>query len=98
MTLSLEQVEHVAQLAQLALTDREKELFCEQLSAVLDYAERLQELDTDDIPLTATVLPLQNVLREDEVQPSLPLADVLANAPDAEEDWFRVPLILEGEG
>jgi aspartyl-tRNA(Asn)/glutamyl-tRNA(Gln) amidotransferase subunit C len=97
MKLSLTQVEHVAQLAQLALTDREKELFREQLSAILEYAERLQELDTDDIPLTATVLPLENVLRDDEVQPSLPLADVLANAPDVEDGCFRVPVILESE-
>ena len=97
MKLSLTQVEHVAQLAQLALTDREKELFREQLSAILEYAERLQELNTDDIPLTATVLPLENVLRDDEVQPSLPLADVLANAPDVEDNCFRVPVILESE-
>ncbi len=98
MKLSLSQVEHVAELAQLALTEREKELFREQLSSILEYAERLQRLDTDAIPPTATVLPLENVMRADEMQPSLSLADVLANAPDVEGDCIRVPVVLEGEG
>jgi aspartyl-tRNA(Asn)/glutamyl-tRNA(Gln) amidotransferase subunit C len=97
MKLSLAQVEHVAKLAQLALTDQEKELFREQLSSILQYAERLQELDTGDIPPTASVLPLENVMRNDEIQPSLPLADVLTNAPAVENDCFRVPVVLEGE-
>ncbi len=97
MKLSLAHVEHVAKLAQLALTDQEKELFREQLSSILQYAERLQEVDTSDIPPTATVLPLANIMRDDQVQPSLPLADVLANAPAVENDCFRVPVVLEGE-
>jgi len=96
--LSLAQVEHVAALAQLALSAQEKELFREQLSSILESAERLQELDTEAISPTPTVLPLENIMRDDEVQPSLPLADVLANAPAQEEGYFRVPLILEGEG
>ena len=97
MKLSLAQVEHVAKLAQLALTDQEKELFREQLSSILRYAERLQALDTDDIPPTATVLPLKNIMRDDVVQPSLPLADALTNAPVVENNCFRVPVVLEGE-
>jgi aspartyl-tRNA(Asn)/glutamyl-tRNA(Gln) amidotransferase subunit C len=96
--LSLAQVEHVADLARLALTAEEKELFREQLSSILAYAESLQRLDTGDIPPTATVLPLQNVLRDDEVRPSLPRDDALANAPDVEDVFFRVPVILEDEG
>jgi aspartyl-tRNA(Asn)/glutamyl-tRNA(Gln) amidotransferase subunit C len=98
MRLSLAQVEHVAQLAQLTLSDQEKELFCEQLSSILEYAQRLQELDTSVIPPTATVLPLENVMRDDQIRPSLPLEDALANAPDTENNYFRVPVILEGEG
>ena len=98
MKLSIAQVEHVAELAQLALTDEEKELFGQQLSTILEYAQRLQELDTDAIPPTSTVLPLENVMRMDETRPSLPLADVLANAPAVEEDCFQVPVVLEGEG
>ncbi len=97
MKLSRAEVEHVAQLAQLALSEAEKELFQEQLSSILEYAERLQEVDTAAIPPTATVLPLENVMRDDEVQPSLPLRDVLANAPAVEDDCFQVPVVLEGE-
>jgi aspartyl-tRNA(Asn)/glutamyl-tRNA(Gln) amidotransferase subunit C len=96
--LSIAQVEHTAQLAQLALTDDEKELFREQLSCILEYAERLQQLDTEAIPPNVTVLPVENVMREDEIQTSLSLADVLANAPAAEQTYFRVPVVLEGEG
>ena len=98
MKLSLAQVDHVAKLAQLALTDQEREIFRDQLSSILGHAERLQELDTDDIPPTATVLPLENVMRDDEIQPSLPLDEVLANAPAVEDNCFRVPSVLEGEG
>jgi aspartyl-tRNA(Asn)/glutamyl-tRNA(Gln) amidotransferase subunit C len=97
MKLSPEQVDHVAQLAQLALTDEEKELFREQLSSILEHAERLQELDTEAISPTATVLPLENVMRDDQVRPSLSLAEVLANAPAVEGDFFRVPVVLESE-
>jgi aspartyl-tRNA(Asn)/glutamyl-tRNA(Gln) amidotransferase subunit C len=97
MKLSLAQVEHVALLAQLALTDQEKELFRDQLSSILEHAERLGELDTSDIPPMATVLPLQNVMRDDQVQPSLPLGGVLANAPAAKDGCFQVPVILEGD-
>jgi len=98
MKLSLAQVEHVARLAQLTLSDQEKELFREQLSSILEYAQRLQQLDTSAIPPTATVLPLESVMRDDQVRPSLPLASVLANAPDTKDGYFRVPVVLEGEG
>ena len=98
MKLSPKAVEHVADLAQFALSEEEKELFRDQLSSILAYAGRLQELDTEAIPPTASVLPLENVMREDIVQSSLPLADVLANAPEVEDDCFRVPVVLETEG
>jgi len=92
--LSPEQVDHVADLARLALTDQEREIFRLQLSAVLEYAERLRQLDSGDIPLTATVLPLENVMRDDEARPSLPVEDVLSNAPAVEDGCFRVPVVL----
>jgi aspartyl-tRNA(Asn)/glutamyl-tRNA(Gln) amidotransferase subunit C len=98
MKLSLAQIEHVAELAQLALSEAEKQQFREQLSSILDYAERLRELDTDSIPPTATVLPLENVMRDDKARPSMPVKDVLANAPSVEDDCFRVPVVLEGGG
>ncbi len=79
----------------LALTDAEKEHFREQLSAILDYAARLQAIDTSTIPPTASVLPVDTVLRDDVSRPGLPPEQILANAPDQEDNMFRVPVILE---
>jgi aspartyl-tRNA(Asn)/glutamyl-tRNA(Gln) amidotransferase subunit C len=93
--LSRVEVEHIAELAKLSLTGEEKEKFREQLSAILDYAEILQRLDTEAIPPTATVLPLQNMMAADEVRPSFPREDILANAPQAEDGCFKVQAILE---
>jgi len=95
MTLTRAQVEHVAHLARLSLTEDENERYREQLSAVLEYAERLNQLDTAAIPPTATVLPLRTVLRADEPQPSFPPDDILANAPNRDGQFFRVHAILE---
>jgi aspartyl-tRNA(Asn)/glutamyl-tRNA(Gln) amidotransferase subunit C len=95
MKLSREQVEHIAELARLALTEEEKALYQEQLSAILDYFERLQALDTEAISPTASVLPLHSVMREDEVRPSTPREEILANAPSADEGCFEVPAVLE---
>jgi aspartyl-tRNA(Asn)/glutamyl-tRNA(Gln) amidotransferase subunit C len=93
--LSLEEVEHIAELAKLALTDEEKTLYREQLSAILDYAARLQQIPTDDIPPTATVLPLDTVLRDDVSRPSTPTGEILANAPEQEAEMFRVRVVIE---
>ncbi len=95
MPLSLDEVEHVAELARLGLTDEEKALFRGQLSAILDYAAVLQGVDTSAIPPTATVLPLRNVMRDDAARPSLSQEDVLANAPDARDGFFAVAAILQ---
>ena len=93
--LSRAEVEHIAELAKLSLTNEEKEKFGEQLSAILDYAEMLQRLDTEAIPPTATVLPLRNVMAADEVRPSFSREDILGNAPEAEDGCFKVRAILE---
>ena len=93
MKLSLAQVEQVAKLAQLTLSDQEKELFREQISSILEYAQRLQQVDTSAIPPTATVLPLENVMRDDEVRPSLPLADALAEFGSQAGD--AIPALIE---
>ncbi len=95
MELSRAEVDHIAELARLGLTDEEKETFRQQLSAILAYAQTLQQLDTDAIPPTAQVIPLQNVMRADVVTSSLPRADVLANAPATEEGCFKVKAVLE---
>jgi aspartyl-tRNA(Asn)/glutamyl-tRNA(Gln) amidotransferase subunit C len=95
MKLTREQVAHIAELARLALTEDEITLYQEQLSAVLEFAERLQTLDTGSIPPTATVLPARNVMRADEPCPSMAREEILANAPETEEGCFRVQAILE---
>lgn len=95
MILSLAEVEHISNLARLELTPEEKERYREQLSAILEYAVRLQQIDTGDIPPTASVLPPRSVLRPDRVQPGLSPSDVLRNAPMVEQGQFRVPPVLE---
>jgi aspartyl-tRNA(Asn)/glutamyl-tRNA(Gln) amidotransferase subunit C len=95
MKLSLAQVEHIAELAKLSLKDDEKARFQEQLSAILEYAERLQAVDTSAIPPAATVLPLRNVMRADEPRDSMSREDVLANAPQSEAESFRVQAVMD---
>ena len=95
MTLTRDQVVHIAELARLSLTEAEIDRYREQLSAILDYAARLQALDTDAIPPTATVLPLRSVMRPDEPAPSMARDDILANAPDVQDGCFRVQAVLE---
>lgn len=95
MSLTLAEVEHIAQLARLELTAAEKELYRQQLSDILEYARRLQALDTAGIPPTASVLPPRSVLRPDETAPGLSQEDLLRNAPQAENGQFRVPPVLE---
>ncbi len=90
-------VAHVAQLARLDLTEAELERLVVDLGAVLDHAAGVAALDTAGVPPTAHPLPLQNVLRPDEVRPSLDRDEVLAMAPQAEDNRFRVPSIL-GDG
>jgi aspartyl-tRNA(Asn)/glutamyl-tRNA(Gln) amidotransferase subunit C len=95
MALTIEEVDHIASLARLRLTDDEKSRFREQLSSILDYMAMLRRLDTSAIEPTATVLPLRSVLRPDVVTPSLPAAELLALAPQAEAQMFQVPPVLE---
>jgi aspartyl-tRNA(Asn)/glutamyl-tRNA(Gln) amidotransferase subunit C len=97
MALTREQVTHVAELAKLKLTQAEIDLFQKQLSAVLDDAARLEELETDRIPPTAAVLPLCNVMRADQSRPSWPRDEMLANAPDQEDGFVKVKVVLEQE-
>jgi aspartyl-tRNA(Asn)/glutamyl-tRNA(Gln) amidotransferase subunit C len=94
MKLSIKEVDHIAALARLALTDAEKRQYSEQLSDILDYAARLDELDTDQIPPTASVLDMHLRLREDEAHPSLSTEDVLKNAADTQDDQFKVPPVF----
>lgn len=95
MALSPQEVEHIADLARLKLTDEEKDRYREQLSEILDFMARLHKLDTSQIPPTSSVLPPHSLLREDNARPGLTLEDVLRNAPDTEGDQFRIPPVQE---
>jgi aspartyl-tRNA(Asn)/glutamyl-tRNA(Gln) amidotransferase subunit C len=90
-------IEHVARLARLELTDEEKARLREQLGAILEHAAKVGEVAADDVPPTAYAIPRANVLRPDEVTASLPVGEVLANAPEVEDDRFKVPRIAEVE-
>jgi aspartyl-tRNA(Asn)/glutamyl-tRNA(Gln) amidotransferase subunit C len=90
-------VEHVAYLARLGLTEEELARLEGQLNHILDQYATLAELNTDAIPPTAQTIELENILREDVARPSMPPEDVLANAPEREGDFFVVPAILGGE-
>ncbi|MCX8062458.1 MAG: Asp-tRNA(Asn)/Glu-tRNA(Gln) amidotransferase subunit GatC [Anaerolineales bacterium] len=95
MSLTREQVDHIARLARLNLSDEERERYREQLSAILDHFQRLQELDTESVPPTFRAVESQRPPRPDEVQSSLSRAELFSNAPEVEQDQFRVPPILD---
>ncbi|UQZ83656.1 Aspartyl/glutamyl-tRNA(Asn/Gln) amidotransferase subunit C [Paenibacillus konkukensis] len=95
MSITIKDVEHVAKLARLELSNQENEQLTEQLNAILKYAEKLNELDTDHVEPTSHPMPLSNVMREDTARESLPLEKVLLNAPDEEDGQIRVPAVLE---
>jgi aspartyl-tRNA(Asn)/glutamyl-tRNA(Gln) amidotransferase subunit C len=88
-------IEHVARLARLELTDEEKKQLRTQLGQILEHAAAIGEVAADDVPSTATPIPRANVFREDEPEPSLPVDEALRNAPDRDGARFRVPRIVE---
>lgn len=97
MPITVEEVRHIAGLARLSLTETEEARYAEQLSDVLDYADRLKAVDTSGIPPTASVLPLTAPLRPDQARPCPPRELILRNAPDQEAGLFRVPRVLDPE-
>lgn len=98
MSLSREDVQHVASLARLGLTDDEIEMMREQLSSILGHIEVMNQLDTAAIPPTAQVIDLQNVLREDDVRESLPQDVLVKMAPDSRNGFIAVSEVLGGNG
>ncbi|WP_206812186.1 Asp-tRNA(Asn)/Glu-tRNA(Gln) amidotransferase subunit GatC [Paradesulfitobacterium ferrireducens] len=94
MKISRKDVEHVALLARLELTEEEIEAYTGQLDSILEYAAMLNRLDTDNVEPTAHAVPLHNVLRTDEVRRSIEREKALQNAPDSEDGFFRVPKIV----
>jgi aspartyl-tRNA(Asn)/glutamyl-tRNA(Gln) amidotransferase subunit C len=97
VTLSRDDVRHVAMLARLGLEPGEEDFYAEQLSGILAHIDRLRELDTEAIPPTAQVVPLENRMRADEVRPCLTQEAAVANAPEARDGYFVVKAILEAE-
>jgi aspartyl-tRNA(Asn)/glutamyl-tRNA(Gln) amidotransferase subunit C len=95
LEISKKEVEHVAKLARLEITESEKDALSQQLSSILTYIEQLKAIDTSGVEPTATVLDQSNVFREDTVRPSLSVEHALANAPQADDGYFQVPRILE---
>ncbi len=95
MKISEKEIEHIAALARLSLSEDEKGLFGPQLSSILEYMDKLNELDTKDMEPTSHVLSLSNVMRGDVPKDSIPRDEALMNAPDHTEKFYRVPKIIE---
>jgi aspartyl-tRNA(Asn)/glutamyl-tRNA(Gln) amidotransferase subunit C len=100
MAITKKDVEHVARLARLALSEEEKDRFTGQLGSILQYIEKMSALNTDNVPPTSHVLPLSNVWREDKMEPSTSETlgspeDLLSNAPEREGPLFKVKKVIE---
>ncbi|NLW91624.1 MAG: Asp-tRNA(Asn)/Glu-tRNA(Gln) amidotransferase subunit GatC [Syntrophomonadaceae bacterium] len=94
MALTIKEVEHVAMLARLSLSQQEKETFAVQLGTILEYASTINQLNTDGVEPLDHILPVFNVFREDQVEPSAPREEILSNGPLIEDGQYRVPKIL----
>lgn len=95
MSLTIEQVQHIANLARLELTDEELARYREQISTILDHFKALQAIDTEAVPPTSNISTFDSTLRTDQPRSGLDLDDLLRNAPDTDEHQFRVPPIFE---
>lgn len=95
MTISRQDVQHVARLARLGLEDAEIDRLASELDHILDAMQALAQLDTSAIPPTAQVIPLRNVMRDDVARPSWPIEDILRNAPATRDGYFLVPPVLD---
>ena len=94
--ISRAEVEHVARLARLELSEADKDRMQGELDGILAYIDKLRALDVEGVPPTTHAVPLTNVMRADEPEPSLPSEEMLANAPDRNGEYVRVPRIIEG--
>ena len=94
MSITLKDVEYVANLAELELSQGEKIKFQKELDNIIKYIDQLKELNTENVPITSHVVPLQNVFREDRVLPSLPPDEALANAPKKKDGFLKVPKVI----
>ncbi|MEI6601990.1 MAG: Asp-tRNA(Asn)/Glu-tRNA(Gln) amidotransferase subunit GatC [Clostridia bacterium] len=95
MKITLETVDYVANLARLSLTEEQKQKMLDDLDKILVYVDKLNEIDTSGVAPTAHILPVKNVFREDETEPSYDRTVILANAPVQEDGCFKVPKIVD---
>lgn len=95
MKVTRETIEYVAELARLNLTENEKEKLAEEMADIISYVDKLNELDTSNVPPTSHVKPVHNVFREDEARESYDREKILANAPSQEDGCFKVPKVVE---
>lgn len=95
MALTADDVNQIARLARLSLSENEAESFAGSLNGILDYVQKIDEVDTGGVEPTLRVARLSNVVREDRVEPSLSTEEALSNAPDKSGEYFRVPRVLE---
>ncbi len=95
MPVTIKDVEYIANLARLEFKDEEKEKFTEQFNKILEYIDKLNELDTENVEPLYHVIELKNVFREDEVKPSYPREEILKNAPSRTEFFFKVPKVIQ---
>ena len=95
MAISVEEVRRIASLSRLRFSEEKEEELAEQMSSILDYMEKLNELDTSGVPPMSHVLDLKNVYREDEVETRISREEALSNAPDADSTYFRVPKVID---
>ncbi len=95
MAISIKDVEHIAKLAKLTFNAEELERFTRELNKIIEYVEKLNELDTSNVEPLSHTTAISNVMREDEVKPSLPVEEVLANAPQREGNFFKVPKVVK---
>lgn len=93
--ISIPEVEHVAELSRLELSEEERKMFTEQLSAILEYFAKLRELDTEGVEPTSHVVPVSNVIREDKPREPMSREEALSNAPEAARGCFKVPRVVE---
>ncbi len=92
--VSKKEIEHIAWLAHVTLSEEEKTLFTEQFNEILGYFQKINEANTEDVPPTYHILELINVQRKDTVTPSLPADEALKNAPKKEERFYKAPRII----
>lgn len=95
MKITSDNVRHVARLARITLSDEQVEIFRKQLNDIVEYVEKLNEIETSNIEPTSHIVPLNNIFREDSMIPSLPRQEMLKNAPDSNERFYIVPKIIE---